>query len=191
MGGSLWRIIAQNGEWIDAPGVEMIQALYSELGDLNIVAEDLGIITPDVEELRDMFKLPGMKILQFAFDTGEDHNFLPHTYDKNCLVYTGTHDNNTSRGWFEESDEKDKLKLRDYFFNVDEHNISWSLIKLAWSTVANVAIAPLQDILSLGAESRMNFPGKADGNWSWRYLAGTLTEEIADELKKVTKIYER
>jgi 4-alpha-glucanotransferase len=182
---------AINGEWIDAPGQEMIQALYNELGDLTIVAEDLGIITPDVEELRDNFGLPGMKILQFAFDTAEDHNFLPHTYEKNCIVYTGTHDNNTCRGWFDESCEEDKKKLREYFFNVDEKHISWSLIKLAWSTVASVAIAPLQDVLSLDAESRMNFPGKAEGNWAWRYLTGTLTEELAEELRKVTKIYER
>ncbi len=181
---------AVSGRWIDAPGGEMIQAVLDALGDLNIIAEDLGVITPDVVELRERFGFPGMKIIQFAFDSGEENDFMPHTYERNFVVYTGTHDNDTSLGQYKASSDADK-KLMDEYFHVDKKDPAWSYIKLAWSTVANVAIAPLQDILRLDTEARMNYPGKASGNWKWRFSKGQLTEEKAEELLRLTRLYGR
>jgi 4-alpha-glucanotransferase len=171
---------AINGTWIKAPGSEMIRTVLDALGDLDIIAEDLGLITPDVVELREEFNMPGMKILQFAFDSGEENDFMPHTYDKNCVVYTGTHDNDTTLRQFNSSSEADK-KAMDEYFGVDKSDPAWSFIKLAWSTVATIAIAPLQDILRLDNSARMNFPGKASGYWKWRYTKSMLTEKHADD----------
>jgi len=182
---------AQNGEWLDALGMEMFDAVFEKLGQLPIIAEDLGVITPDVEEMRDSFGFPGMKILQFAFDSAEENNFLPHTYSKNCVVYTGTHDNDTCMGWFNSSNPEDRGFLKNYIHNLDEKNFSWELIRLAWASVANIAIAPIQDILSLGNEARMNFPGKASGNWAWRMKNDQLTDQIVGRLKQVTETYFR
>lgn len=181
---------AIKGEWMPAPGRDLLQAVKDQLGDLPIIAEDLGVITPDVIELRDGFGFPGMKILQFAFDSEEENDFLPHTYQRNCIVYTGTHDNDTTLGWYVSSKEKDKQILRDYF-NPDERDISWSFIKLAWSSVADLAIIPLQDVLRLGSEARMNVPGTSSGNWKWRYQAENLKDEHALKLKKITKTFGR
>jgi len=181
---------AIKGKWIDAPGREMLQTVYDQLGQMPIIAENLGVITPDVEEMREAFGMPGMKILQFAFDSGEDNEFIPHTYDKNSVVYTGTHDNNTTLGWYRESSEQDRQNLHDYFC-FDEDDPAWSFIRLAWSTVSDFAIAPMQDILRLEAEARMNFPGKAAGYWKWRYPSDMLTARHAEDLKKLTKIYGR
>jgi 4-alpha-glucanotransferase len=181
---------AVNGQWIDAPGKEMLETVLNALGDLDIIAEDLGVITPDVVELREYFGMPGMKILQFAFDSGEENDFMPHTYNKNCIVYTGTHDNDTTLGQFNASSDSDKALMTDYF-NVDKSDPAWSYIKLAWSTVGNVAIAPMQDILRLDTPARMNFPGRASGYWKWRYTKHMLTREHADDLLKITKLYGR
>jgi 4-alpha-glucanotransferase len=181
---------AVNGRWIDAPGGEMIKAVLDALGDLNIIAEDLGVITPDVVELRERFGFPGMKIIQFAFDSGEENDFMPHTYERNFVVYTGTHDNDTSLGQYKASSDDDK-KHMDEYFHVDKQDPAWSYIKLAWSTVASVAIAPLQDILRLETEARMNYPGKASGNWKWRFTRGQLTAENAEELLRLTRLYGR
>ncbi len=181
---------AINGRWIDAPGHAMLKAVYKELGEKPIIAENLGVITPDVEEMREAFNMPGMKILQFAFDSGEENEFIPHTYDKNSVVYTGTHDNNTTLGWYRDSSAQDKRNVKDYFC-FDEKDPAWSFIRLAWSTVSNIAIAPMQDILRLGAEARMNFPGKAPGYWKWRYAKKMLTEKHAEDLLKMTKTYGR
>ncbi|MFW6191715.1 MAG: 4-alpha-glucanotransferase, partial [Thiohalospira sp.] len=126
---------AIRGKWIKAPGEKMLQAVYNALGDKPIVAENLGVITPDVEELREKFGMPGMKILQFAFDSAEENDFIPHTYDKNSIVYTGTHDNNTTVGWFKHSPPEDKERMHDYFC-LDDNDPAWSFIRLAWSTVA-------------------------------------------------------
>ncbi|MDX9941149.1 MAG: 4-alpha-glucanotransferase [Bacteroidales bacterium] len=178
------------GEWIKAPGQELLEALYDALGDLPIIAEDLGVITPDVVELRDNFDLPGMKILQFAFDSGEENDFMPHTYIKNCVVYTGTHDNDTTLGQFKSLRESDRLFMKDYF-GVDERDPAWSFVKLAWSTVANVAIAPLQDLLRLDTEARMNFPGKPSGYWKWRFRKEMLKPSHAEELLRITRLYGR
>lgn len=181
---------AINGQWIEAPGAEMIQTVLSALGDLEIIAEDLGVITPDVVQLREEFNMPGMKILQFAFDSGEENDFMPHTYDKNCVVYTGTHDNDTTLGQYNKSGENDR-KLMEEYFNVDKNDPAWSFLKLAWSTVANIAIAPLQDVLRLDTQARMNFPGKASGWWKWRYTKSMLTENHSADLLKLTRLYGR
>lgn len=181
---------AINGEWIKAPGEELLQTIQNKLGDLFIIAEDLGLITKDVIELREKFNFPGMKILQFAFDSGEENDFMPHTYNKNCIVYTGTHDNDTTLGQYTSSTDTDREFMHEYF-HVDKNDPAWSFIKLAWSTVADVAIAPLQDILRLDAEARMNFPGKPSGYWRWRFTKSMLTEKHADELLMLTRLYGR
>ncbi len=181
---------AINGRWIEAPGREMLEAVFQNLGHVPIVAEDLGVITPDVEALRDDFGLPGMKILQFAFDSAEENEFLPHTYNKNTVVYTGTHDNDTTLGRYMESTEAEKQQMRDYFL-IDESDPAASFIRLAWSSVSVMAIAPLQDVLRLDTNARMNFPGKASGYWRWRYRGEMLTSNHAAELLSLTKIFGR
>ena len=181
---------AIKGEWVDSPGHEMLDAVYNALGELPIIAEDLGVITPDVVALREAFGMPGMKILQFAFDSAEENEFIPHNYDKNSVVYTGTHDNDTTLGHFINSPESDKQLMRDYF-RVDENDPAWSYIRLAWSTVSTIAIAPLQDVMRLDSSGRMNFPGKASGFWRWRYRKEMLTSEHAAGLMKLTSIYGR
>jgi 4-alpha-glucanotransferase len=181
---------AIKGEWIPAPGREMLEAVYKALGKLPIIAEDLGVITPDVVELREHFGMPGMKILQFAFDSGEENVFIPHTYNANSVVYTGTHDNDTTLGQFLSAKPEDKQQMRDYFL-IDETDPAWSFIRLAWSTVSNIAIAPLQDVLRLDTNARMNFPGKASGYWRWRYKKEMLTNQHAADLLKLTKVFGR
>lgn len=181
---------AINGKWVEAPGEQMLQTVLNALGKLNIIAEDLGVITPDVVALRDKFGMPGMKILQFAFDSGEENDFMPHTYDKNCVVYTGTHDNDTTLGQFLQSKDNDK-KLMKAYFKVDKNDPAWSFIQLAWSTVGDVAIAPMQDVLRLDTQARMNFPGKASGYWKWRYTKEQLTEKHALDLYELTRLYGR
>ncbi|HSW68236.1 MAG TPA: 4-alpha-glucanotransferase [Bacteroidales bacterium] len=181
---------AIKGDWLPAPGAELLDTIFNAIENVKIIAEDLGVITPDVVELRERHRLPGMKILQFAFDSGEENDFLPHTYERNCIVYSGTHDNDTSKGWFEKSSETDRQTMRDYF-NPDENNIAWSFIKLAWSSVANVAIAPLQDVLSLGSEARMNLPGQPSGWWRWRLSWRQLSENESTKLLNTTRIFGR
>lgn len=183
---------AINGQWVPAPGKHLFKALGKKLGKLPIIAEDLGFITSDVEELRDYFELPGMKILQFAFDSEEDssHNFLPHVYDKRFVVYTGTHDNDTVLGWYNNAKDKDREYAIEYL-QIDTNNVSWSFLRGAWASTANFALAPLQDILGLGTESRMNTPGILGGNWEWRVNSGILTEELAKKLRNLTEVYKR
>lgn len=181
---------AVKGDWLVAPGKSLLDTIYYELGELPIIAEDLGVITPDVEELRDGFNFPGMKILQFAFDTAEENEFRPHTYPQNCVVYTGTHDNNTTKGWYRESSEADKQMVSDYF-NPDENNISWSFIKLAMASVADMAIFPIQDLLDLDESARMNIPSVPSGQWKFRFKSGSLNDELIDKLVRFTKLYGR
>jgi 4-alpha-glucanotransferase len=144
-----------------------------------------------VYELRDRFDFPGMKILHFAFGGGPDNPYLPFIYPRNCVVYTGTHDNNTTVGWFNELSEGEKESVLRYLGALSSEGINWDLIRLAVGSVANQAIIPLQDILGLGGEAQMNFPGKATGNWGWRYQPGALTEELRDRLKALTYTYGR
>jgi 4-alpha-glucanotransferase len=148
------------------------------------------VITPDVEELRDSNGFPGMKILQFAFDAKETNNHLPHNYVRNSIVYTGTHDNNTVLGWYESASAEDRDLLLDYLGS-DDSGISWKMIRLAFATVADLAVIPAQDLLGLGAEARMNLPGTTSGNWKWRAKTTDFTDTLAGKLAHITKLYGR
>ncbi|SES62048.1 4-alpha-glucanotransferase [Anaerobranca gottschalkii DSM 13577] len=181
---------AVNGVWRKGPGADLFSSIEKALGKLPIIAEDLGFITKEVHEIREQFNFPGMKILQFAFDSKEESDVIPYKYEKNSVVYTGTHDNDTILGWFEKASPQDREYALKYSKS-DGKDISWDIIQLALSTVCNIAIFPLQDILSLGAEGRMNVPGTASGNWTWRFKKGDLTESIALRLAELTKLYGR
>ncbi len=182
---------AINGQWEPGPGIDLFNAIKSQLGELPIIAEDLGLMTQGVIDLREATGFPGMKILGFAFDSGEENDYLPHTYTKNCVVYTGTHDNDTLIGWFQKAKEEDRQFARDYLNSRSDDEIHWNAIRGAWSSVANMAISPVQDFLGLGSEARINTPGVAAGNWQWRLRHGVLTDELAERIAKLTKVYSR
>ena len=182
---------AINGEWIKAPGEELFQVLSDKLGKMAIMAEDLGTITPEVYALRDRFDIPGMKVLQFAFGGGPDNPYLPFNYERNFVVYTGTHDNNTTLGWFNQLSEWEKENVLRYLGCISSDGINWDFIRLAFSSVANQAIIPMQDLLNLGAEAQMNFPSKPEGNWEWRYRNDAITDQVRDRLKSMTYTYGR
>lgn len=179
---------AIEGEWIKAPGTALLDLINEKFGDLPIIAEDLGVITPEVEALRDRYEFPGMKILQFAFGAGPGDPFLPFNYARNCVVYTGTHDNDTTVGWFNQLQHYERDEVLRYLGCIDPQGIHWSLIRMGWISVANLAIVPFQDLLGLGTDARMNFPGKAEGNWGWRYRPEALNWEVGDRLKTMTYI---
>ena len=181
---------AITGRWVKAPGIALLETLKNTFGTLPIIAEDLGIITPEVDAMRRRFDLPGMRILQFAFGDRAENRFLPHNYDLNTVVYTGTHDNDTTWGWYRSANESEKDHLRRYLAR-DGSDVAWDLIRTAWGSVAYTAIAPLQDVLNLGAEARMNFPGKPQGNWAWRFQADQLNPWILDRLADLTDMYGR
>ena len=181
---------AENGRWVPGPGEKLFKRIKDEFGDLPIVAEDLGEITPDVIQLRDKFGLPGMKILVFAFESGESNVFLPHHYHENCIVYTGTHDNDTAAGWFKRIDEGEKTFAQRYLKSSGE-DIAWDLIKLAWSSKAIFSIAQMQDLLSLDNQARMNYPGNPQGNWKWRFTETDLSDRLKERLKEVNYLYGR
>jgi 4-alpha-glucanotransferase len=189
-----WEIPAGNptaeiGRWVKGPGADFFKVVQDKMGSLPIVAEDLGVITPDVVKLRDQFALPGMKILQFAF-SGPDNPFLPHAYSQNCVVYTGTHDNDTTRGWYASAPEAEKDFARRYL-QVDGSRIAWDLVRAAWSSTAVFALAPLQDLLELGNEARMNFPSRLGGNWEWRMNGQALSEGLQGRIKELNWLYLR
>jgi 4-alpha-glucanotransferase len=181
---------AVKGRWVKGPGEALFRAFLGALGRLPVVAEDLGVITPEVEELRDRFDLPGMKILQFAFGSGSDNPYLPHNHIRNSVVYTGTHDNDTTVGWFDAIKPKERKHI-GYYLDVATLDMPWDLIRSAMASVADTAIIPLQDILGLGSEARMNLPGSATGNWSWRFGAKELNKSTASKLRKITQLYGR
>jgi 4-alpha-glucanotransferase len=177
---------AVRGRWVPGPGEKLFSAIQAALGRLPIIAEDLGVITPDVIELRDKFKLPGMRILQFAFAAGTDNAFLPHNYVNNTIVYTGTHDNDTALGWFDSATERERVFACKYL-NTDGREFHWDLIHAASRSVADVAIYPLQDVLGLGSEHRMNLPGTLGGsNWGWRFAWPMLAGDTARVLRIIT-----
>jgi 4-alpha-glucanotransferase len=180
---------AKTGEWVEGPGADFFKAVKKELGGLPFIAEDLGVITPDVSELRDEFEIPGTRVLQFAFDGDSDNPYLPHNYVPNTVVYTGTHDNPTSRGWYEELPPYQRQNLWRYLKSPEGESgqVAWALIRLAWSSAAALAVAPLQDLLNLGAEARMNVPGRAEGNWSWRCTEELLTAADFHSLRELTR----
>ena len=185
---------AETGQWMTGPGKHFFTTVSRELrgsanGALPIIAEDLGVITPDVVELRDSFKLPGMKILQFGF-TGPDNPFLPHNYPAHCVAYTGTHDNDTAIGWFKSAPpEERKFALR--YLNSDGSDFAWDLVRAVWSSVAVYAVAPMQDVLGLGTEARMNYPSRLGGNWEWRMQEEDLSNALAERLYEFNELYLR
>lgn len=181
---------AEKGRWVLAPGQALLRALHDALGGLPLIAEDLGVITPEVEALRTRWQLPGMRILQFAFGGAQEDRFLPHRHERNTVVYTGTHDNDTTQGWYEKLTAKERVYLDRYAPNPTE-DAAWRLLRLAWGSVADLAIAPLQDVLSLGNEARMNMPGIAGGYWRWRFTEEQLTADHLDRLADMTTLYER
>ncbi len=183
---------AVKGRWVKGPGAALFEAIRNALGQLPIIAEDLGVITPEVDALRLQFGFPGMKILQFGFALDNNPKYLPHTFDKDYIVYPGTHDNNTVIGWFNEAARTGPEKwncLR--YLGTDGRDLAWDFIRLAWGSVANQAVACLQDVMSLGNEARMNFPSTASGNWQWRYTPEMLTDALAARLRELTEIYDR
>jgi 4-alpha-glucanotransferase len=170
---------AAQGAWVSAPGVEFFTQVRKALGGLPLFAEDLGDITPAVTALRDQFGLPGMRVLQFGFSGDAKNPHLPHNGTHNALVYTGTHDNNTTRGWYDDLPETERAQVWKYLERSQghAHEVAWELIRLAWMSHAALAITPVQDLLGLGATARMNIPGRADGQWRWRCPESVLTDE--------------
>jgi 4-alpha-glucanotransferase len=184
---------AQSGKWVPGPGAKFFSAVLSALGALPFIAEDLGLITPEVVALRDRFCLSGMRVLQFAFDGRQDNPHLPTNYVANTVVYTGTHDNATTRGWFAELPDRQRQNLWNYLKQPEgkECGAASALVELAWSSVAALAMAPLQDILNLGNEARMNLPGRPGGNWGWRGTEDELAGPAFQWLHDVTKTTNR
>ncbi len=190
-----WEIPAEEetaikGRWVPGPGADLFKALKKALRHVPAIAEDLGVITPDVVALRKQFHFPSMRVLQFAFDSDGTNEHLPHNYEQNCLVYTGTHDNDTTIGWYHSRGPEEQHMAREYLAT-DGRTIHLDLIRLAFSSVAVFAIVPLQDVLGLGNEARMNMPGRATGNWTWRYQAEMLKDWQRDWLARLARLYNR
>ena len=181
---------AIDGRWLPGPGAALFDALRAALGGLPFIAEDLGLITPDVDALRLSCDLPGMRVLHFAFGGAADNAYLPHNYAARTVVYTGTHDNDTTRGWWRQAPPQIVGHVQRYLGR-DGHDIAWDLIRAAWASVAELAVVPLQDVLDLGSEARMNTPGTTGGNWSWRVTPGALTPAHLSRLAELTEWYGR
>lgn len=190
-----WEIAAEeptavNGRWVKAPGEKLLQRIGEAFGSIPLVAEDLGIITPEVEALRDQFQLPGMKILQFAFDGNADNPYLPYNVPKNCVIYTGTHDNDTTLGWFQKLPPEQQRFLAE-FLGCDRVSMPCALVHAALASVANLAVIPMQDILELDSSHRMNTPGTTEGNWQWRFAWEQLTELRAIKFARMVRMFGR
>lgn len=188
---SYWEIPASeptaiHGRWMPGPGKALFEAIENALGEVRLVAEDLGFITREVHELREAVDIPGMKILQFGF-AKIDSPHLPHRYDSRTVVYTGTHDNDTAQGWFDHAPEAER-ELAASYLGCEAHDVAWGLIRCAYTSVAETAIVPVQDILGLGSAARMNRPGEEKGNWSWRMLPGALDRKSAEKLNKLAEV---
>jgi 4-alpha-glucanotransferase len=177
---------AVNGRWAPGPGARLFAAVRAALGEVPIVAEDLGVITPDVVELRDAFAFPGMKVMQFGFDS-VDSEHLPHRWESRLVAYTGTHDNDTTRGWFEHAGAQARRRALAYLGGGAE-SIAWSMVRALHTSRADTAVAPLQDVAGLGGEARMNLPGRAGGNWSWRARREVFTRELAGRLRELAEL---
>ncbi|PSB66798.1 4-alpha-glucanotransferase, partial [filamentous cyanobacterium CCP1] len=186
---------AMNGEWIKGPDAKFFEVVKDALGSLPVMAEDLGVITPEVELLRDRFEFPGMRILQFAFGGGSDNSYLPHNYVSNSVVYPGTHDNDTAIGWWHSASPAEKQHVAHYLgYGSPEqiHEINWEFIRLALGSVADLAVIPLQDVLGLDGRARMNDPRYNDGQWRWRFTdPSALNDALIDRLAEMTRIYRR
>ncbi len=192
---SSWHIpadaeTAREGAWEPTPGVEVLTALVDEAGEGHLVAEDLGVITPEVDALRLRFRLPGMKVLQFAFDGNAANPHLPHHHEQQSVVYTGTHDNDTSVGWLSDLDDRTRVRLRSHLVGPAD-DMPWPLVRTAMASVAHLAVVPAQDLLGLGSAARMNVPGKPTGNWAWQLREGALDEAVAARLRDVLERYDR
>ncbi len=193
---------AENGRWIKGPGKKLFDAVHNALGNVNMIAEDLGVITAEVDSLRDELGYPGMRILQMAFGTDpKASEYRPHNHIHNCAVYTASHDHNTTVGWFtaksgsqstqsEQEIQSERNLVRKYL-NTDCNQIHWDMIRLAMSSVARICVIPLQDILGLGTETRMNMPGTTKGNWEWRFTQEMISGEIENKLRYLAELYER
>jgi 4-alpha-glucanotransferase len=182
---------AINGRWAKGPDAAFFEAIRAQLGELPIIAEDLGLITKEVVALRERFGLPGMLVLQFA-PSDTENAYLPHYHQRNSVVYTGTHDNDTTRGWWKTASDAERAFVRRYLGHpVTRRTIAWEFIRLALASVARTAIVPLQDVLNLVPEGRMNTPGVPGGNWGWRYVDGMLTPALAARLRDLTELYAR
>ena len=186
-------LTAESGKWIKAPGEKLFKTIEKYLGKLPIIAEDLGVITQSVRDLRDKFDFPGMKILQFAFGEGMERKFLPHNFVQNCLVYTGSHDNDTTKGYYDKVKHENQ-NIYDHtqkYLNYFGDDIAQELIRVAYASVADMVIIPMQDVLNLGGEARMNFPGTLGGNWTWRFSWNQVHGDLAAKYKKYAELYER
>ena len=185
---------AVNGKWVDAPAKEFFTELLKRFPSISIIAEDLGVITAEVREIMNLFEFPGMKPLLFAFGgTLATNPYVPHNHVRNCVVYTGTHDNNTVKGWFlHDATQEEKENLSGYFGReLDEDTVSWAFVRAAMMSVASTAIIPMQDFLELGAEARMNTPSVSLGNWEWRVAPGSFTPDLSKKIADLTRIYGR
>jgi 4-alpha-glucanotransferase len=192
---------AENGLWVEVPGAELFAAIKQVIPDLALIAEDLGDITKEVIKLRESLGSPGMKILQYAFGGDATNHYLPHNYTRDCVAYTGTHDNDTVKGWWQalvkrsevegDLDALRELKYCKKYLSTKGENIHWVMIRAVWASVADTAIVPMQDLLGIGSEGRMNFPSTLSGNWTWRLGDGQLTEELQERLLDLTATYGR
>jgi 4-alpha-glucanotransferase len=194
---SYWEIpasqpTAEHGRWAPGPGDDLFHALRGALGELPFIAEDLGFITPEVHALRDRLQIPGMRVMQFGFGDAGAHMYLPHRFHSNVVVYTGTHDNDTTEGWWKKwATENERAAASEYLGLNGGQSVAWSMIRAAEESVADLCILPLQDVLELGSEARMNIPSKADGNWSWRVLRDQLKPEVAKRMARLTELTDR
>ena len=184
---------AMNGTWVKGPGIGLFRRIKERIPDLDIIAEDLGYVTQSVKQLVSDSGYPGMKVLEFAFDSREDSDYVPHNYDKNCVVYTGTHDNETLMGWYRSISAEDRELVLEYLNRPDAGSgeVCWSMICLAQQSVANLCVIPLQDYLGYDNRARINKPSTLGGNWQWRLKAGDLTEELIGRIRRITHLYGR
>lgn len=192
---AFWEIPASeptavNGHWVKAPGQALFQTLYNKFKDLPLVAEDLGIITEEVDKLRLDFNLPGMKVLHFAFDKNPNNPYLPHNHEKLSVAYTGTHDNDTTVGWYQKLNEEYKQFIHDYL-SYPQESMPWTLIRSTLASVSSLAVIPMQDLLELGSEHRMNTPGTTDGNWRWRFGWEQVSPEVGNRIRHLLYLYNR
>lgn len=182
---------AVNGRWVSGPNRTFFQRVQDELGKLPLIAEDLGYITPEVHKLRRELKIPGMKVLQFGFGNKGAHIYLPHRYEPNCVAYTGTHDNDTIVGWWNTTATPEEKKLASAYLGISEEGVNWAFVRAVMNSVATLSVVPVQDVLGLGSEARMNVPSEADGSWTWRLARGALTAELAAKLAELVEITDR
>jgi len=185
-----WSKTAEVGKWVPGPGKDLFDAIQSKLGNLPFIAEDLGVITPDVIELRERYDLPGMRLFQFAFWEDADHEFLPHNYPVNCVAYTGTHDNDTSKSWYAHAPQHEKRFCMSYL-GYPRKDIAHTMIRAVWNSVGVFAIAPMQDFLQLGNQARMNLPATTSGNWHWRMKPDAITSDLIKWIKELNITYNR